>query len=184
VKLKHVASIKDRAGGGKYKRWDSEVSQFLKKIFKPSLLPPAEVSDCIALDFIANHLNEKRVEEFCDYLLENYIDADSTFPPPVWSECFASSLRTINACEPFHAHFNALFYSAHPNIFVLVSSLQNTQNETCIEMRRVTIRKDLKTSYSQKGDFISSQTGKDRICFISVVQISTKHTLVVPYCLH
>ena len=25
-------------------------------------------------------------EEFCDYLLENYIDADSTFPPPVWFE--------------------------------------------------------------------------------------------------
>jgi hypothetical protein len=102
VKLKHVASIKDRAGGGKYHLWDaasimekkdSEASQFLKKIFRLWLLPPAEVSDCIALDFIANHPNEKRAEEFCDYLLENYIDADSTFPPPVWSKCFASSLE-------------------------------------------------------------------------------------------
>jgi len=33
------------------------------------------------------------------------VDADSTFPLPVWSECTVSSLRTINACELFHAHF-------------------------------------------------------------------------------
>jgi len=104
----------------------SGVSQFLKTVFGLSLLPPTEVSDCFALDFIPNFPNDKRVEQFCDYLLENSVDADSTFPPPVWSECSASSLRTINARESFHAHFNALFYSAHPNIFVLVSALQKT----------------------------------------------------------
>ena len=76
----------------------SEVNQFLKKIFGLSLLPSAEVSDCFALEFLSNLPNDKRVEQFCDYLLENYIDADSTFPPPVWSECTASPLRTINAC--------------------------------------------------------------------------------------
>ena len=124
-----------------YGKNDSEVSQFLKKIFGLSLLPPAEVGDCFALDFISHLPNDKRVEQFCDYLLENYIDADSTFPPHVWSECSASSFRTINACESFHAHFNALFYSAHPNIFVLVSTLQKMQNETCIKMRSVTTRR-------------------------------------------
>ena len=101
----------------------SEVSQSLKKIFRLSLLPPAEACDCFALGFLSDLPNDKRVELFCIYLLENYIDADSTFPPPVWSEC-SSSLRTINACESFHAHFNALFYSAHHNIFLLVSALQ------------------------------------------------------------
>jgi hypothetical protein len=40
--------------------------------------------------------------------------------------------------ESFDAHFNALFYSAHPNIFVLVSALQKVQNETYIKMRSVT----------------------------------------------
>jgi hypothetical protein len=76
---------------------DSEVGQFLKKLFGLSLLPPAEVSDCFAFDFISNLPYDKRVEEFCDYLLDNYIDADSTFPPPVWSECSASSFGTTNA---------------------------------------------------------------------------------------
>jgi hypothetical protein len=116
--------------------WDSansverktEVIQFLKKIFGLSLLPPAEVCECFALEFLSNLPNDKRVEQFCDYLLENYIDADSTFPLFVWSECTASSLRTINAWELFHVHFKALFYSAYHNIFVLVSALRKIQN--------------------------------------------------------
>jgi hypothetical protein len=87
---------------------DAEVSQFLKKIFGLSLLPPADVSDCFALDFVPNHPNDKRVEQFCDYLLENYIDADTNFPPSVWSDCSASLLRTMNASESFHSHFNEL----------------------------------------------------------------------------
>ena len=111
-----------------YGKKDSELSQFLKKIFGLSVLPPAEVCDCLTLEFLSNLSKDKRVEQFCSYLLEIYIDAYSTFPPPVWSECTASSLRTINACEVFHAHFNALFYSADHEIFVLVSALQkNTE---------------------------------------------------------
>jgi hypothetical protein len=105
----------------------------MKKLFGLSLLPPAEVSDCFAFDFISNLPDDKRVEQLCDYLSENYIDADSIFPPPVWSEYSASSFRTTNACESFHAHLNALFYSAHPNIFVLITALQKVQNETYIK---------------------------------------------------
>jgi len=52
---------------------ESEVSQFLKKIFGLSLLPPAEICDCLALEVLSNLPNDKRVDEFCDYLLENYI---------------------------------------------------------------------------------------------------------------
>jgi hypothetical protein len=70
-----------------YGKKDSEVSQFLKKIFGLYLLPQAEVCDYFALEFLSNFSNDKRVEQFCDYMLENYTDADSIFPPPVWSEC-------------------------------------------------------------------------------------------------
>jgi hypothetical protein len=65
---------------------NSEVSQFLKKIFGLSLSPPAEVCDWFALEFLSNLRNDKRVEQFCVYLLENYIDADSSFPLAVCSE--------------------------------------------------------------------------------------------------
>jgi hypothetical protein len=88
-----------------YGRNNSGVSQFLKKIFGLSLLPRAEVSDSFALDFISNLPNDKRVEQFCDYLLENYVATDSTFPPPVCSECFTSSLRTpVSHFMPISMH--------------------------------------------------------------------------------
>ena len=63
-----------------YGKKDSEVSHFLKIMFGLSLLLPAEVCDCFALEYLSNLPNDKRVEQFCDYLLENYIDTDSTFP--------------------------------------------------------------------------------------------------------
>ena len=137
-----------------YGKKDSEVSEFLKKIIGLSLLPPAEFSDCFALDFISNLPKEKRVEQFCDYLIENYIDEDSTFPPPVWPECSVTSLRTIKACESCHAHFNALLYSAHPNIFDLVSALQIIKNETYIKIS-VTTRRFKKSATVKKEDLIS-----------------------------
>jgi len=168
---------------------DSEVSHFLKKIFELSLLPTAEVCDCFTLEFLSSLPNDKRVEQFCHYLLENYIDADSTFPLPVWSECTESSLRTIKACELFHAHFNALFYSAHHNIFVLVSTLQKIQNETYIIIRSVTTRRFKKSATFKEED--SSKFGQCRFSLISRIEFLSSvwykfllNTLVIPYCLH
>ena len=131
---------------------DSEVSQFLKKIFRLSLLPPAEFCDCFTLEFFSTLPKDKRVEQFCDYLLENYIDADYNFPPPVWSECTASSFETINACELFQAHFNALIRSTHQKMFVLISALQKVQNETYIKTKSVTTRRLKKSATFKKED--------------------------------
>jgi hypothetical protein len=65
-----------------YAEKDSEVSQFLKKIFGLSLLLPAEVGECFAFDFISQFPNDRQVDSFATYLLE-HIGADSTFPPPI-----------------------------------------------------------------------------------------------------
>jgi hypothetical protein len=71
----------------------------MKTIFRVSLLPTAEVSDCFAFGFISNFPNDKREEQFCGYLLENNMDTDSTFPPPVLFECSARSFRTTKAYD-------------------------------------------------------------------------------------
>ena len=150
---------------------NTDVSQFLKKIFGLSLLPPAEVCDIFALEFSSNLSNDKRVEQFCDYLLENYIDADSTFPLLVWSECTAWTLRTINVCELFHVHFSALFYSVCHNIFVLITALQKIQNETYIKMRSVTTRRFKKKSATlKKEDLISTKIGQYKVNLISRIE--------------
>ncbi|GFG40094.1 hypothetical protein Cfor_10981, partial [Coptotermes formosanus] len=43
-----------------YGQKDSEVSQFWKKVFGLSFLPPAEVGDCFAYDFISHLPNDRR----------------------------------------------------------------------------------------------------------------------------
>ena len=51
--------------------------------------------------------------------------------------------RTINTCESFHAHFNALFYSVHHKIFVLVSALQKKYRMRPTSKWEVPLREDL-----------------------------------------
>jgi hypothetical protein len=47
-----------------YGKKDSELIQFLKKIFELSLSPQAEICDCFALELLCNLPNDKRVDQF------------------------------------------------------------------------------------------------------------------------
>jgi len=138
-----------------YGKKGSEVSQLLKKMFVLSFLLTAEFCDCFALECLSNLLKYKWVEHFCDYLLENYIDTDSSFPPPVWSDCTASSVRTINARELLHAHFNSLFTVRIVIIFSCICTA-NILNVTYIKMWSVTTRRFKKLYTFKKEELISS----------------------------
>jgi len=141
---------------------DSEVSYFLKKIFVLPLLPPSEVSDCLHRTY-----TQSSDREASGTLLRlpsrNYIDADSCFPPTVWSECFASSMRNMNACESYHAHCNDLFCSAQCSCICTAK----TQNETYIKMRNVTKRRLKISATVKKEDFNFSKIGQYRANLIS-----------------
>jgi hypothetical protein len=54
---------------------DFEVTELLKKIFRHSFLPPTEVSDCFASDFMPSVPNDRLVEQFCDYFPQHYVNA-------------------------------------------------------------------------------------------------------------
>jgi len=77
-------------------------------------------------------------------------------------------LWTIKACESFHAHFNALFYSAHHNIFVIVSALRKIQNETYIKIRGVSTGRFKKSATLKNED--SYKIGQYRIKLISRIE--------------
>jgi hypothetical protein len=68
------------------------------------------------------------------------------FTPPVWSECTASSLWPLHACQFSNVQFDALFYSADHKIFVLVHALKNTE--------KFTIRRFKKSATFKKEDNI------------------------------
>ena len=95
-----------------------------------------ELSSCTEV-WLYIQTNDRRVQPCWDYVPESYIAADSTFHPPVWSECSSSSFRTTTTCESFHVHFKALLWSTHPNILFLHLHCRKIQNEPYMKMRSV-----------------------------------------------
>ena len=80
-----------------------------------------------------------------DYLTDNYIDCKSRFPPEIWSDVTASSVRTVNTCKSFYAKFNSSLYSPHPDIFTFLDVLKEFQIDTNIVIR-TSERKEKKLS--------------------------------------
>lgn len=122
-----------------YKNKNSEIGKYLKTFFGLSFLNPPDVNDCFTDDLISILPQDYRVERFTDYILENYISESSNYPPEMWASFTYSLARTTNGCESFHSKINAMFYSAHPNIYQFINILLNIQCETYIKIRSVHI---------------------------------------------
>lgn len=119
-----------------YKVKDDEVGAFLRIFFGLPFLPPQEVEDCFVEDLMAIQPQHDGVVKFCDYIVENYIDTRSSFPPALWAEFSNSLTRTTNACESFHSKLNNMFYQAHPNIYVLTNALLEIQTSSYTKMKQ------------------------------------------------
>lgn len=113
-----------------YKEKDNEIGAFLKLFFGLPFLCPDEVEDSFVDDFVSIMPDDERVQKFTDYVFENYVSPDAKFPPSMWAAYSSSIARTTNSCESFHSHFNASFYAAHPNIYILIETLLRVQCET------------------------------------------------------
>jgi hypothetical protein len=54
-------------------------------------------------------LEHEKLQDFMDYLTENYIVSEAKFSISMWAEMTSSSERTTNACESFHSKLNSFF---------------------------------------------------------------------------
>jgi len=117
--------------------------------------------------------NEK-VEIFVDYVFETYISNESNFPPFLWTEYSASTMHTTNSCEAFHSKLNALFYSAHHNIFVFLDVLKNIKKDTYIKLRSTHLN-TRRTNIIEKETFIRNAMKRlkenqiDKLEFIQIL---------------
>jgi hypothetical protein len=100
-----------------YKNKNSDVGAFLRLFFGMHYLEAVEIGDFFSDELYSQIPLDHRVTQFCDYVVENYIDDESIFPPSMWTSTTDSMHRTTNSCESFHNKFNSNFYSSHPNIF-------------------------------------------------------------------
>ena len=67
-------------------------------------------------------------ETFTDYILETFVNDNSSFPPYLWAESLSSDPRTTNGSEAFHRDFNSQFYTSHLNCFITTNP-KHTQHK-------------------------------------------------------
>lgn len=126
-----------------YKDKNSAVGLWLRHFFGLTYLKPVEVGDCIVEDFMSEKPVDNRVDNFLDYLIENYVDDDAVFPPEIWAAQDSSLARTTNACESFHSKFNSELPNPHPNIYVFLRTLKDMQTDTYFKIN-ATKRNEIK----------------------------------------
>jgi hypothetical protein len=92
---------------------------------------------------------------------------------------------TTNSCEAFHSKFNALFYSAHPNIFVFIDILKNVQKDTYIKLRSTHLN-TRRTNIIEKETFIRNTMKRleenqiDKFEFIQILSYKFFTSAIIP----
>lgn len=109
----------------------SELGIWLKQFFALGFLPSEDVEDALAYLI---EISPTDNFEFADYILNNYILSDSTFPPMLWTTEPLTEARTTNGPESFHSHFNAQFYTPHTSIHQVIHILLDIQSESYLKI--------------------------------------------------
>ena len=79
---------------------------------------------------------QRKVRQFCDYLLNTYILADSLWLPEMWADVQSvERKRTNNGSEAFRRHLNSSFYSAQPNLHIFTDNFLKIHANTYIHLR-------------------------------------------------
>ena len=117
-----------------YKDKNHEDIALLKYVFGLPFLSKEDVEDGFTA-LMELKPATKEMDDFFDYLLENYIVENSLFPPHLWADMSFTQPRTTNCCEAFHSKFNAEFNASNPNIYNFIETLKYVQAMTYIKLR-------------------------------------------------
>ena len=71
--------------------------------------------------------------DLSNYLVDTYIDENSTYPPNIRAAANTDVERTTNGCKAFHSKFNGSFTSSHLNIFKFISIILDFQIDTYVK---------------------------------------------------
>lgn len=122
-----------------YRDTSSPSGKWLHYVFGLTFLPPDEVGDAF-VELMEERPIDSRLTEFCDYLVDYYIQESSSFPPHIWAALVYCPWRTTNACESFHARFNAACPSPHPNINTFLKCINDVQIDTYVKITSINCR--------------------------------------------
>jgi len=113
--------------------------------------------------------DDQRFRKFADYVVENYLDH---FPPTLWADSPDLNSTTTEGCESYHAHFNASFYCAQPNIYLLVETLLRQQTSTYISL----------ASHSRSRHAVRKNSRERSPLFCDACTLTTARDIVLSTC--
>lgn len=145
-----------------YKSPTSDLGKWLHWVFGLSLLNHEEVGEAYVEDLVPIQPSSSKVDQFVDYLVENYIDNSSEFPPEMWASASLSSERSTNACESFHAKFRKNFNHPHPNIYVFIEAIKNVQIDSYIAIRSAAKPRTILNKYKKRLQYLENLQKKYR----------------------
>lgn len=117
-------------------RTTAEIGLLLRNVFGLPLLDERGATECFVEDFMSSKPDHEKVNRFMDYLTENYMDAQSDFPPHTWTHMSGDGEIIATACESFRAKLSSLFHSTpRPDIFSFLKILKKIQVDTKISIQ-------------------------------------------------
>lgn len=139
---------------------------------------PDSVGDCLVFELNEIKPANQELDKFMDYLVETYIEDDAPFPPAIWASKSASSTRTTNACESFHAHLNKCFNYSHPNIFVFLDVIQNYQSEVYIQIQSIQKYQKVQSKTLKRENYLKekiSQLDHNQITLLQYIKLTSHY---------
>nr|CAI5865114.1 unnamed protein product [Callosobruchus analis] len=152
-----------------YKNQQSPIGNWLNHLFGLTFLPPTEVGECFAQDFMSDKPQDSKVDQFTDYLVDTYIDSDSKFPPEIWADNSCNIFRTTKTCESFHSKFKRENLSPYPNIHSFVKVLTEMQTDTSIKLNSI---KRHEKKYIRRETLLKQQFIQSKIMQLNRHEIS------------
>ena len=116
----------------------SQAAIWLKTIFGLPCLQPEDVEHFFTHTLCQLAPTTEVLTTYITYLTENYIKADSTFPPAMWAGVLDPNFQhTTNGCESYHRHFGSGILSPHPSIFDWLGALAPHHKRSMIKSNEV-----------------------------------------------
>lgn len=128
--------VQDLGLAARYKS-DVELQLHIKSHIALAFLPTVDVTS-FSQNLHTKFLSDPQVVDFHHYFKSTWLDG--LFPILLWNQYNVDSIRrTNNAVESWHARFNRMVRTVHPNIFVLISHLQreNVNTLTVIDQAKL-----------------------------------------------
>ena len=104
--------------------------------------------------------DDARCRKFVDYVVDNFVAADSDFSATLWAHAPDVMPVTTNGAESYHGHLNAEFNAPHPNIYIFVEVLLRQQAATYVTV-----------SSLSKSRTIQDRYVKDPLAYANFLQI-------------